>query len=138
MVLQVIDIVSHPDFKAEAGVEGGKDIAVFKVGEASLEDISSKDINPVCFQEPNRPALKEGIHSGWSTPPILHYFREFGEAFLPFVADTFNYTTSSPLMRSVETQPGHKFLVLIEFAICLPCLSIQIVFWAAGAKTTKS
>ena len=44
-ILQVIDIVSHPDFKAEAGVEGCKDIAVFKVDEASLEDISTKDAN---------------------------------------------------------------------------------------------
>ena len=45
MVLQAIDIVSHPDFKAEAGVEGGNDIAVFKVDEASLEDSSTKDAN---------------------------------------------------------------------------------------------
>ena len=29
--LKIKEIVRHPDFKAEVGVEGGSDIAVFKV-----------------------------------------------------------------------------------------------------------
>ena len=89
VVLQVEDIIRHPDFEAEVGVEGGNDIAVFKVNNAGLKDSSAKDINPICLPEPSRPAPKEGFHSGWSTPPKLYYFREFGEGFLPFVADTF-------------------------------------------------
>ena len=89
MVLQVEDIVRHPDFDAEVGVEGGNDIAVFKVDEAGLEDTSAKDVNPVCLPESKRPRPREGIHSGWSTPPPPYYFREFGPGFLPFIADTF-------------------------------------------------
>ena len=87
--LQVEDIIRHPDFEAEVGVEGGNDIAVFKVDEVRLEKRDAKDINPVCLPKPKRPTPKVGIHSGWSTPPALYYFREFGEGFLPFVADAF-------------------------------------------------
>ena len=57
VVLQVEDIIRHPDFEAEVGVEGGNDIAVFKVNNAGLKDCSAKDINPICLPEPSRPAI---------------------------------------------------------------------------------
>ena len=57
VVLLVEGIIRHPDFGAEVGVEGGNDIAVFKVDKAGLADNSAKDINP----EPNRPPRNEGV-----------------------------------------------------------------------------
>lgn len=91
--LEISEIIRHPDFDAaDSGVDGGSDIAVFKVSETSQAGSSEFDehgVNPICLPEPSRPAPKEGVHSGWANPPPLHYFRDFGPAFLSFVTDTF-------------------------------------------------
>merc|ERR550532_3296344 len=87
--LEIKDIVRHPDFKPEVGVEGGSDIAVFKVLEAEEVAWSDYPINPICLPDPGRAAAKEGVQSGWSNPPPLYYFNQFGSGFLRFVADTF-------------------------------------------------
>ena len=91
--LEISEIVRHPDFDAaNSGVDGGSDIAVFKVletGQASSSEFDKHNVNPICLPEPSRPAPKEGVHSGWANPPPLHFFRDFGPGFLPFVTDTF-------------------------------------------------
>lgn len=87
--LKITEIVRHPDFDANLGVEGGNDIAVFKVVKGGLANSSFLDINPICLPEPDRPKPKEGVQSGWSKPPPLYYFKEFGEGFLSFITDTF-------------------------------------------------
>ena len=91
--LEISEIVRHPDFDAKkSGVDGGSDIAVFKVletSQASSSEFDKHGVNPICLPEPSRPAPKEGVHSGWANPPPLHYFRDFGPGFLPFVTDTF-------------------------------------------------
>jgi len=88
VVLEIREIVWHPAFDAGGlGVEGGNDLAIFKIKEQDLAN--SPEINPICLPDPVEPNPKEGVQSGWSNPPPLHYFKEFGEGFLPFVTDTF-------------------------------------------------
>ena len=82
--LKITEIVRHPSFAAELGVEGGSDIAVFKIsGEGP------HNINPICLPDPGRRKPKNGFQSGWSNPPPLYYFRFFGNGFLSFITDTF-------------------------------------------------
>ena len=87
--LQIKDIVRHPDFRPEEGVDGGSDIAVFKVHGEEKVAWSSKPINPICLPNPGRPIATEGVQSGWSNPPPLYYFSQFGNDFLNFITDTF-------------------------------------------------
>ena len=92
--LEVIEIIRHPAFDAsELGVEGGSDLAIFKIKEessAALQDHSSaSEINPICLPDPVSSNVKEAVNSGWGNPPPLHFFDQFGSAFLPFVMDTF-------------------------------------------------
>ena len=83
--LKITEIVRHPDFAAELGVEGGSDIAVFKI----LEGGPQLNINPICLPDLGMREPKTGFQSGWSNPPPLYYFRFFGNGFLSFVTDTF-------------------------------------------------
>ena len=89
--LEIQDIVRHPDFRPEEGVEDGSDIAVFKIRRESEEEAawSSRPINPICLPDPARPAATEGVQSGWSNPPPLYYFSQFGNGYLNFITDTF-------------------------------------------------
>ena len=87
--LEVTEIIRHPEFDAGGlGVEGGSDLAVFKVNPQGLANSSVLNINPICLPDHTRPAPTEGVQSGWANPPPLHYFRDFGPGFLPFVTDT--------------------------------------------------
>ena len=53
--LKITEIVRHPSFAAELGVEGGSDIAVFKIsGECP------HNINPICLPDPGRRKPKNG------------------------------------------------------------------------------
>ena len=88
--LEVLEIIRHPEFDAGGlGVEGGSDLAIFKINPQGLAKSSALEINPICLPDPVKPNPKVGVQSGWSNPPPLHYFKEFGEGFLPFVTDTF-------------------------------------------------
>ena len=91
VVLEISEIIRHPAFDAGGlGVEGGSDLAIFKIVEEGLSNSSDlENINPICLPDPVRPKPREGIQSGWSIPPPLHYFREFGAGFLSFVTDTY-------------------------------------------------
>ena len=89
VVLKISEIIRHPAFDAAEGVEGGSDIAVFKIFENGLANATALKIFPICLPEPGRQNPTVGVQSGWSNPPPLHYFRDFGEAFLPFVIDTY-------------------------------------------------
>ena len=76
IVLEIREIVRHPAFHAEnLGVEGGSDLAVFKIEEEGLANSPPlKEINPICLPDPARQTPTEGVQSGWSNPPPLHYF----------------------------------------------------------------
>ena len=92
--LEVIEIIRHPAFDAsELGVEGGSDLAIFKIKEessAALQDHSSaSEINPICLPDPVSSNAKEAVNSGWANPPPLYFFDQFGSGFLPFLRDTF-------------------------------------------------
>ena len=98
--LKITEIVRHPDFDAKVGVEGGSDIAVFKIESGGLETGTSLEIYPICLPNNNMPVAKwqeesrggrttEGVQSGWSKPPPLHYFKNVGEGFLSFITDTY-------------------------------------------------
>ena len=63
-------------------------LAIFKTNPQGLANSSALNINPICLPDPDRPAPTVGVQSGWSNPPPLHYFRDFGPGFLPFVTDT--------------------------------------------------
>ena len=90
VVLQVKEILRHPAFNAGGlGVEGGSDLALFKIKDQGLVNSSALEINPICLPDPLNPNPREGVQSGWANPPPLHYFREFGPGFLPFVTDTY-------------------------------------------------
>ena len=90
VVLDIREIVRHPEFDAGGlGVEGGNDLAVFKIEEQGLTNSSALGLNPICLPDSVRPNPTEGVQSGWSNPPPLYYFRDFGPGFLPFVTDTF-------------------------------------------------
>ena len=91
VALEITKIVRHPDFKPQLGVEGGNDLAIFKVKRGELEKSQTEgiEINPICLPEPNRPQAKKGVSSGWGNPPPLQYFKEFGEGYLSFVTDSF-------------------------------------------------
>ena len=75
------------------GIEGGNDIAIFKVTERSIKEAttSANKINPICLPGPTRttPNPEVGFHSGWAKPTPLNYFRKFGPGYLSFVTDTF-------------------------------------------------
>ena len=87
--LEIKEIVRHPDFLPAVGVDGGSDIAVFKIHGEEEVAWSSKPINPICLPDPGRPVATEGVQSGWSNPPPLYYFSQFGSGFLDFIQDTF-------------------------------------------------
>ena len=95
--LEVVEIIRHPAFDAsELGVEGGSDLAIFKIKEessAALQDHSSafekNEINPICLPDPVSSNAKEAVNSGWANPPPLYFFDQFGSGFLPFLRDTF-------------------------------------------------
>ena len=87
--LEINEIVRHPDFNPEVGVDGGSDIAVFKVDGAEEVPWSDHPINPICLPDPGRATPSEGVQSGWSNSPPLYYFKEFGREFLQLVTDTF-------------------------------------------------
>ena len=89
VVLEIKEIVRHPNFMPEEGVDGGSDIAVFKIHGENDVAWSSKPIHPICLPDPGRPTATEGFQSGWSNPPPLYYFSQFGSGFLQFVTDTF-------------------------------------------------
>ena len=89
-LLEISEIVRHPAFDArELGAEGGNDLAIFKIKEQGLENSVALEINPICLPDPVRPNPKEGVQSGWANPPPLHYFREYGAGYLPFVTDMY-------------------------------------------------
>ena len=96
VVLKISEIIRHPSFDTSSsglGVEGGNDIAIFKVTGRSIKEAntSANEINPICLPGPTRPTPnpEEGFHSGWANPPPLNYFRKFGPGYLSFVTDTF-------------------------------------------------
>ena len=72
--LQIKEIVRHPDFRPEEGVDGGSDIAVFKISGEDKVAWSSLPINPICLPNPGRPIATEGVQSGWSNPPPLYLY----------------------------------------------------------------
>ena len=55
VVLKIKEIVRHPNFMPEEGVEGGSDIAVFKIHGENDVAWSSKPIHPICLPDPGRP-----------------------------------------------------------------------------------
>ena len=116
--LEISEIVRHPDFDAaDSGVDGGSDIAVFKVSETSQAGSSEFDehgVNPICLPEPSRPAPKEGVHSGWANPPPLHYFRDFGPGFLLFVTDT----GINHFRDTFELTTGYCYNLSLAIATC--------------------
>jgi len=89
LVLEIREIVRHPAFDyVGLDVEGGNDLAIFKIKEEGGL-ANSPEINPICLPDPVGPNPYSGVQSGWSNPPPLHFFKEFGEGFLPFMTDTF-------------------------------------------------
>ena len=91
VALEITEIVRHPNFDPKLGVEGGNDLAIFKVKSGDLEKSQAEgiEINPICLPEQNRPTAKEGVNSGWGNPPPLQYFNEYGPGYLSFIMDTF-------------------------------------------------
>ena len=91
VALEITEIVRHPNFDPQLGVERGNDLAIFKVKSGELEKSQAEgiEINPICLPEPNRLAAEEGVHSGWGKPPPLQYFEEYGPGYLSFITDTF-------------------------------------------------
>merc|ERR1719295_2558873 len=87
--LEIREIVRHPDFLPGEGVDGGSDIAVFKVNGGEEVAWSDWPINPICLPAPGRPVATEGVQSGWSGSPPLYYVNQFGNGFLSFITDTF-------------------------------------------------
>ena len=90
VVLPIVEIIQSPAFDAEGqGPGGGSDIAVFKVNDTGLQDPGKHRIYPACLPPKDRSPPTEGVHSGWSKPPPLHFVRRFAEGYLPFYDDFF-------------------------------------------------
>ena len=105
VVLKVKDIKRHPNFNPKHGVEGGNDLAIFKIDEDEVE--GKKDINriyPICLPEPGRLQATEGVNSGWSLPPPAYFLKKFGNSLLPTIT---NINKSSLLLT--ERQQGTRF-----------------------------
>ena len=64
--LEISEIVRHPDFGADSGVDGGSDIAVFKVSETGQHsaEFDEHSVNPICLPEPSRPIRVTGVSNG--------------------------------------------------------------------------
>ena len=90
VVLPIVEIIQSPAFDAEGqGPGGGSDIAVFKVNDTDFQDPRKHKIYPACLPPKDRSPPTEGVHSGWSKPPPLHFLRRFAEGYLPFYDDFF-------------------------------------------------
>jgi len=91
VVLPIVEIIQSPAFDAEdKGPGGGSDIAVFKVNDAGLQNPRKHKIYPACLPPKVRSSPPtEGVHSGWSKPPPLHFLEKFGEGYIPFYSDFF-------------------------------------------------
>ena len=90
MVLPIVEIIQSPAFDAEdKGPGGGSDIAVFKVNDADLQDSRKLKIYPACLPPKGRKPPTEGVHSGWSKPPPLHFLEKHGKGYIPFYSDFF-------------------------------------------------
>ena len=58
VVLGVQEVIRHPEFDAGGqGFASGRDIAIFKIEEEDLDDLSApeNEINPICLPDPARP-----------------------------------------------------------------------------------
>ena len=90
VVLPIVEIIQSPAFDADGkGPGGGSDIAVFKVNDASLQNPRKLKIYPACLPPKDRNPPTEGVHSGWSKPPPLHFLERYGPGFIPFYSDFF-------------------------------------------------
>ena len=56
IILDVLEIVKHPDFDTEEGPIAGNDIAIFKVNDIRIRN---QQLNPVCFA-PKEPEESTG------------------------------------------------------------------------------
>merc|ERR1712037_64735 len=74
----------------DKGPGGGSDIAVFKVNDAGFQNPRKLKIYPACLPPKDRSQKeREGVHSGWSKPPPLHFLEKYGEGYIPFYSDFF-------------------------------------------------
>merc|ERR1719278_379565 len=91
VVLPIVEIIRSPAFDAGGrGPGGGSDIAVFKVNDAGLQNPRKHKIYPACLPPKDRNQMeREGVHSGWSKPPPLHFLERYGKGYLPFYSDFF-------------------------------------------------
>ena len=126
--LEIVEIVRHPSFDAKVGVEGGNDIAVFRVG----DNPKRVDLTPICLPEPGRVEPKEGVQSGWSNPPPLYYFREFGQGFLSFVTDTYKQWHYKVKIEDTCSEPTTQELFgeEIQYPSKVNCEKENVLFFA--------
>jgi hypothetical protein len=92
IILDILEIIKHPDFDTEEGPVAGNDIAIFKVND---RNIRNQQLHPVCFapketKESTRNEFKNaryGIHAGWAEPPAIDFIKEYAPAYEPFYKD---------------------------------------------------
>ena len=83
-IVDIKEIVRHPDYDNVKGPIGGSDIALFKVDE---EPLQQSHLTPACLPTENPP--ETGIHVGWSKAPPLAYLKKHAAPYFPFYDNFF-------------------------------------------------
>jgi len=83
-IVDIKEIVRHPDYDNVKGPIGGSDIAVFKVDE---EPLQKSNLTPACLPTENPP--EKGIHVGWSKAPPLAYLKKHAAPYVEFYDNFF-------------------------------------------------
>jgi len=87
IVLDITEIVRHPEFDLARGPISGSDIAVFKVDDSKI-DREKQGLNPACLPSNTIPS-SSGIHAGWSKPPPISYINNHAKEYAEFYDDFF-------------------------------------------------
>eukprot|EP00092_Neocalanus_flemingeri_P036130 GFUD01039335.1.p1 GENE.GFUD01039335.1~~GFUD01039335.1.p1 ORF type:complete len:617 (-),score=141.95 GFUD01039335.1:13-1863(-) len=87
IILEIKEIIRHPEYNETAGPINGNDIAVFKVKRS--RDKKAKKIKPACLPSNSSTAPSSGIHAGWSKPPPLSFINNHAKEYAEFYDDFF-------------------------------------------------
>merc|ERR1711892_289674 len=88
IVLNIKEIVRHPDYDRVKGPISGADLVVFKVDDKPLMKRTARTLNPACLPTNDKQPLSV-IHAGWSKPPPLSYIKTRASEYEQFYDDFF-------------------------------------------------
>merc|ERR1711892_359235 len=88
IVLNIMEIVRHPDYDNVTGPISGADLVVFKVDDKPLMKRTARTLNPACLPTNDKQPTSV-IHAGWSKPPPLSYIKARASEYEQFYDDFF-------------------------------------------------